>query len=118
MKIVILIAFFAVFVPIGFPQAKIKLEPCEVPSAERGKKESETPSRLKESRRPGAVPIRPYFSYQRGSCRPQASDSDSGEETKTCEVPPVLREGCQSGGKGDKYGRDHQDSCPADRICQ
>ena len=40
MKIVILIAFFAVFVPIGFPQAKIKLEPCEVPSAERGKKES------------------------------------------------------------------------------
>ena len=40
MNILKLIAFFAVFVPIGFSQASVKLEPCEVPGAEQGKKDS------------------------------------------------------------------------------
>lgn len=40
MNILILIAFVAVFMPLGFSQAKVKLQPCEAPSAEQGKKDS------------------------------------------------------------------------------
>jgi pimeloyl-ACP methyl ester carboxylesterase len=42
MKIVILIALalFTALVPVGFSQSSVKLQPCEVPSAEQGKKDS------------------------------------------------------------------------------